>query len=474
MGGETRESCGVFGIYAPGEDVARLTFFALYALQHRGQESAGIAVSDGRTIRMHKGMGLVSQIFNEDILAFLKGDLAIGHNRYSTAGASRLANAQPFLIETALGPLAVAHNGNLTNAMALRQELLRRGVGLTSSSDTEIIIQILAGAKGETWEERISSLMECAEGAYSLTILTRRAVYGVRDPWGIRPLCIGHLRSGGWVLASESSALATIGAEFVRHVQPGEIICLDENGLTAIQGHPPAPNPAFCVFEYIYFARSDSILEGESVHRVRQRLGAILAEEHPAEADMVIGVPDSATAHTIGYAWASGIPFGEGLIKNRYIGRTFIQPDDRLRRLGVALKFNPLPDSLKGKRIVLVEDSIVRGITSQPIIAMLREAGAAEIHLRVASPPIRHPCFMGVDMATYDELIAHRLSVPEIGQTLMVDSIGYLSLDGLRRAMGGDGSGLCMACFSGEYPLDVGPLREWAKLAAEWCEEAVR
>ncbi len=471
MAREMQEACGVFGIYAPGEDVARVSFFALYALQHRGQESAGIAVSDGKTIRIHKGMGLVAQVFNEDILAFLKGDLAIGHNRYSTTGTSRLTNAQPFVLETALGPLAVAHNGNLTNAPRLRQELLSRGVGLTSSSDTELIIQMLAGAEGATWEERIQAFMDQAQGAYSLTLLTRNAVYGVRDPWGFRPLCIGQLGKSGWLLASESCALATVGAQFVREVQPGEIIRLDRDGLTVIQGYPPSPRQALCVFEYIYFARPDSVLRSEAVHTVRQRLGMTLAQEHPVEADIVMGVPDSATAHAIGYAWASGIPFTEGLIKNRYIGRTFIQPDDRLRRLGVALKFNPLPDSLRGRRIVLVDDSIVRGNTSRPIIALLRQAGAAEVHLRVASPPIRHPCFMGVDMATYDELIAHRMSIQEIGRWLGVDSIHYLSLEGLQRAVGSRGDSLCMACFSGEYPVEVDWLQASHKLLMEWCEE---
>jgi len=452
---QLREACGVFGIYAPGEDVARLTFFGLYALQHRGQESAGIAVSDGRTVGIHKAMGLVSQVFTEDILRSLRGHLAIGHNRYSTTGSSSLRNAQPFLIETALGPLALAHNGNLTNAASLRRELLRRGVGLSSSSDTEVIVQMLAGARGDTWEERLRAFMHRAQGAYSLTVLTRQAMYAVRDPWGFRPLCVGRLNDSGWVVASESCALATIGAEYVREVRPGEIIRFADDGMTAITGVPPAEKQALCVFEYIYFARPDSILNGCSIHRVRRRLGAQLAQEHAVEADMVMGVPDSATAHAIGYACAAGLPFGEGLIKNRYIGRTFIQPDERLRRLGVALKFNPLPDSLHGKRIVLVDDSIVRGNTSGPIVALLRQAGAAEVHMRVASPPIRHPCFMGVDMATYKELIAHRLTVPEIGEHLGVDSIGYLSLEGLSRAIGEAAQGLCMACFSGQYPLEL-------------------
>ena len=468
---ELKEACGVFGVYAPDEDVARLTFFGLYALQHRGQESAGIAVSDGRTIRMHKAMGLVSQVFTEDTLGSLQGHLAIGHNRYSTTGSSRVGNAQPFLVETALGPLALAHNGNLTNAASLRWELLQRGVGLRSSSDTEVIVQTLAGATGDTWEARLQDLMRRARGAYSLTILTRRAMYAVRDPWGFRPLCVGRLNDVGWVVASESCALATIGAEYVREVRPGEIIRFDDEGMTVVSGVPPAERQALCVFEYIYFARPDSLLNGLLVHRIRRRLGARLAREHPVEADMVMGVPDSATAHAIGYAWESGIPFGEGLMKNRYIGRTFIQPDDRLRRLGVALKFNPLPDSLRGKRLVLVDDSIVRGNTSRPIVALLRQAGAAEVHMRVASPPIRHPCFMGVDMATYDELIAHRLSVPEIAEYLGVDSLGYLSLEGLSEVIGEASRGLCMACFSGQYPLEPDSA-EVGKLVLEYRDDA--
>ncbi len=456
------ESCGIFAIHAPGQQTARLTFFALYALQHRGQESAGIVTGEGGVAHIHKGLGLVAQVFTEENLHPLRGHLAIGHTRYSTTGAPRLRNSQPYLIETALGPLAVAHNGNLTNAPALRRDLLQRGFGLTSSTDSEVITAMLAGTPGATWDERIPVFMQQAEGAYSLVLLTRDAVYAVRDPWGFRPLCLGRLNGDGWVAASESCALATIGAEFVRQVRPGEIVRLDEGGVGAWQGAAPR-RPALCIFEYIYFARPDSLLEGRSVHRVRRHLGARLAQEHPVEADMVMGVPDSATAHAIGYANAAGIPFGEGLIKNRYIGRTFIQPDDRLRRMGVAIKFNPLPDSLRGKRIVLVDDSIVRGNTSGPIVALLRQAGAAEVHMRVASPPIRYPCFMGVDMATQEELIAAHLDVDEIARRLEVDSLGYLSLEGLREAVGGDMDGHCQACFCGDYPVPV---------AGEICKEA--
>ena len=447
------ESCGVFGVFAPGANVARLTFFGLYALQHRGQESAGIASCDGQTAYIHKANGLVSHVFDEENLRDLGGHMAIGHNRYSTTGAPKVRNAQPYLIETALGPLGIAHNGNLTNAAVLRQELLYRGVGLISSSDTEVVTQLLAGAPGDSWRERIEGFLALAEGAYCLTILTQRAIYAVRDPWGFRPLSVGRLDGDGWVIASESCALTTVGAKDIREVEPGEIVRLDEDGLTSWQGVKPKQR-SLCIFEYIYFARPDSLLEGRSIHQVRRRLGEQLAREHPVDADLVIGVPDSATAHAIGYAHQASIPFGEALIKNRYIGRTFIQPDERLRRRGVALKFNPLPDLQgRGKRIIMVDDSIVRGTTSPAIVKLLRDAGAAEVHMRAASPPIRHPCFMGVDMSTHDELIAANKSVSQIAEHLQVDSLGYLSVDGLLEAVDACGRGYCDACFTGRYPL---------------------
>jgi amidophosphoribosyltransferase len=449
-----REACGIFGIYAPGTNVARLTFFALYALQHRGQESAGIVTCEEGVAHVHKGVGLVSQVFNEENLHYLRGHMAIGHNRYSTTGAPRLRNAQPYLIETALGPLGIAHNGNLTNAPVLRRDLLNGGVGLISASDSEVVTQMLAGAPGQSWRERIGAFMGLAEGAYSLTVLTREAIYAVRDPWGFRPLCLGQLNDQGWVVASESCALATIGATFVREVRPGEIVRLDGNGLTAWQGVEPTERRSLCIFEYIYFARPDSLLEGHSIHQVRRRLGEQLAREHPVDADMVVGVPDSATAHAIGYAHEMGIPFGEVLIKNRYIGRTFIQPDDLLRRRGVSLKFNPLPDLQgRGKRIVMVDDSIVRGNTTGAIVDLLRRAGAAEVHMRVASPPIRHPCFMGVDMSSREELIAAQKSVDEIARHIGADSLGYLSIEGLLGLPEMKEGGHCCACFTGEYPV---------------------
>ncbi len=449
--------CGVFGIVAPDTDVARVTFFALYALQHRGQESAGIAVSNGRSIRYYKNMGLVAQVFDEEKLRPLSGSMAIGHTRYSTTGSSKLENAQPFVVESALGPLAVGHNGNLTNAPSLRRELLRRGVGLTSSSDSEVITQMLAGGEGRTWEEKLKVFMVRAQGAYCLTVLTRDALYAVRDPWGLHPLCLGQLGKQGWVVASESCALSTIGAEFMREIEPGEIVRITLDGPETIS-RQPSPRLAACLFEYIYFARPDSALHGTVLHAIRVAQGRELAREAPCDADVVIAVPDSATPAAIGYAQESGIPYSEGLIKNRYIGRTFIQPDDRLRQLGIALKFNALPDNLAGKRVVLVDDSIVRGNTSGPIVRLLREAGAREVHVRVSSPPIRHPCFLGVDMATYPELIAHRMTIEQIRVHLGADSLAYLSLEGLIRSTGRDPATFCTGCFTGHYPVEVEPV----------------
>jgi len=449
---QPREACGVFGIYAPGEAVARVTFFALCALQHRGQESAGIAVSDGGDILLHKEMGLVSQVFDEHALVPLQGDMAIGHVRYSTAGSSSLLSAQPFLLESALGPVALAHNGNLVNGGSLREELRARGVGLVSSCDAELMIQLLAGVPGDTWLKRIRHMMTKALGAYSLTILTRDALYAVRDPWGFRPLSLGRV-NGGWAVASESCALQTIGAHDIEEITAGQIVTIDEGGVRSEMGAPPAKS-SLCIFEYIYFARPDSIIGGRLIHEVRQSLGRELAKERPVDADLVMGVPDSGIPAAIGYAQDSGIPYGEGLIKNRYIGRTFIEPSDRLRKAGVALKFNPLPEVLKGKRIVVVEDSIVRGTTRGPIVELLRRAGAKEIHMRITCPPIKHPCFMGVDMATYEELIAHRLSGPEIRERIGVDSLGHLSLEGMIRATGRHPDRFCVACFTGDYPFD--------------------
>jgi amidophosphoribosyltransferase len=489
------EECGIFGIYAPGLDVARLTFFALYALQHRGQESSGIATCDGKYTYLHKGMGLVSQVFNETNLRPLIGHIAIGQNRYSTTGTSQIRNAQPYLIETFYGPLGVSFNGNLTNAFYLRQALLERGVGLFTSTDSEVIIQMLSAppdvwanagieqisqngtatqtpppppanantkdtlSDEEHWEQRIRAFMTFAEGAYSLSILTRDAIYAARDPLGLRPLCLGQV-NGGYVVASESCALLTVGATYIREVKPGEIVRLDKNGITSIQG-VPTQKQALCIFEYVYFARPDSVMEGQVIHDVRQRLGRQLAREAPADADVVVGVPDSATPAAIGYSLESGLAFTEGLTKNRYIGRTFIQPDDHLRQVGVRLKYNPLTANLSGKRVVLIDDSIVRGNTAGPMVQLLRDAGATEVHIRVSSPPVRNPCFMGVDMATYSELIAHRMSVQEICDFIGADSLAYLSLDGMLNVVGSKRTNNpatirhCNACFSGCYPIVI-------------------
>jgi amidophosphoribosyltransferase len=459
-----KEACGVVGAFVPGGDAARLVFFGLYSLQHRGQESAGIAVSDGRAVHMYKAMGLVSQVFNEDNLRPLQGHVAIGHNRYSTTGSSRVVNAQPFLLESFLGPVAVAHNGNLVNTGTLRRELLQKGVGLTTSCDSEVITQMIAGGTGDNTTDRIRSFMERAEGAYSLTVLTRDAVYGVRDPNGFRPLCIGRLKDGGWVVASESCALPTVGATFVREVEPGEIVRIDAEGVHSFPGRE-STGSSLCIFEFIYFARPDSVLNGRLVHKVRFRIGEYLAREKPVDADVVIGVPDTATPHAIGYAHASGIPYNEGLVKNRYIGRTFIQPDDRLRRAGIALKLNPLPENLKDKRVIVVDDTIVRGNTTGHMVDLLRGAGAKEVHVRICSAPIRHPCFMGVDMATYDELIAHRMTVDEIRDHIHADSLAYLSVEGMLAATGEAAPGFCDACFTGCYPVQTEPSQ--LKLAFE-------
>ena len=418
--------------------------------QHRGQEGAGIVSSDGHVAHVHKGMGLVSQVFDEDNLLYLQGHMAIGHTRYSTTGAPKLRNTQPYVLETRDGHLAIGHNGNLINAPQLRRELLEHGVGLQTSTDSEVIIHLLAGAGGSDWITRIRIMMARAEGAYSLVILTRDGIYGVRDPWGLRPLVLGKL-DGGYALASESCAFSTIGAEMVQEVQPGQIVKLDASGFELFQGAPPR-QLAFCTFEQIYFARPDSVLDGRLVHQTRQRLGRQLAIEAPVEADIVVPVPDSGTPHAIGYALKSDIPYSEGLIKSRYIGRTFIQPTDQLRKIGVAMKFNPLPDNLRGRRVVMVDDSIVRGNTSGPLVQLLRDAGATEVHVRVACPPIRFPCFMGVDMANQDDLISANKSLDEIRQHIDADSLAFLSLDGMMKALEAS-DGYCNACFTGTYPF---------------------
>ena len=468
-----REKCGVFGVYAPGEDVARLTFFGLHSLQHRGQESAGIATTDGDSISMYGDMGLVSQIFDETGLEGLHGIAAIGHTRYSTTGSSTAANTQPLIVTDTADhrplldgqqrQLALAHNGNIVNADLLRADLESQGVVFESTTDSEVIAQLVATAPGATWEERFAVMMRRANGAYSLTVLTRDALFGVRDPNGVRPLCIGRV-DGGYVLASETCALDHLGATFVREVEPGEVVRIDASGITSWQPVEPMRR-ALCLFEYIYFARPDSRMRGELLYEARMRMGAKLSREHPVAADVVIGVPDSATAAAIGYAQAAGIPYVEAIVKNRYVGRTFIQPDHRLRERGVQLKYNPLPEMLRGKRVVVVDDSIVRGTTTPRIVTMLRESGALEVHMRITSPQIQHPCFYGVDMATKGELIGAHLSIEEVREHIGADSLGHLSLEGTAAATGQSEGALCTACFSGQYPRPV-PL-EFDKLSLE-------
>jgi amidophosphoribosyltransferase len=456
------ESCGVFGVYAPGINVAQTTFFALFALQHRGQESAGIAVTDGNEIKIHTCMGLVSQAFTETDLALLQGYISIGHNRYSTTGSSRPMNAQPIIAKSEGLTIALAHNGNIINSKLLRDELQERGYHFHASSDSEVIANLILASPGQNWQEKIDHAMHRLQGAYSLVILTENKLIGVRDPFGVRPLCLGTI-DGGWSIASESCALDHIGAQFIREIEPGEIVTIDSQGVQSFK--KADGKKALCIFEYIYFARPDSIIQGKLLYPAREAMGRILAEEYPVDADFVMGVPDSATAAGIGYSHASGIPYCEGLLKNRYVGRTFIEPDQRIRELGVQLKFNPLSRIIAGKRLVVVDDSIVRGTTTPHVVSLLRKAGAAEVHLRICAPPIRYPCFFGVDMATKWELIAARKTVPEIREHLGADSLGYLSLDGLIRAVDLPRDIFCLACFTGEYPIPV--QIEMDKLALE-------
>ncbi len=448
-----REACGVFGVFAPVEDVARLTFFALFALQHRGQESAGIATANGRTIQVHTDMGLVSQVFDETSLNRLSGNIAIGHNRYSTSGSSNIANAQPIIVGHGNRTLAIAHNGNITNAEPLYQELADQGYKFHTTTDSEIIANLILSSPEKEWVDRIRYAMRRLQGSYSLAIMTKHNLFAVRDPLGVRPLCLGKINNSGWVLASESCALEHIGAKFLKEIEPGEIAAINESGVES--HYEKGDKKALCIFEYIYFARPDSIIDGRLLYSARQAMGAGLSEEYPVDADLVIGVPDSATAAGVGYAIRSGIPPGEGLIKNRYMGRTFIEPTQRMRDLGVKMKFNPLKSILKDKRVVLVDDSIVRGTTTPKVINLLRKGGAKEIHMRVCAPPIRYPCFLGVDMATHWELIAARKTIPEIRDYIGADSLGYLSIDGLIKAIGLPRKNFCMACFTGEYPMPV-------------------
>lgn len=478
-GDKAREECGVVAVHT-AEDAARSAFYALFSLQHRGQESAGIAATDGRGLSLHKGLGLVSGAFTEGDMERLTGGMAIGHTRYSTTGQPGIRNAQPFYVETIHGPLALAHNGNLVNAAELRRGLLERGVGLSSSSDSEVMIMMLAAASGADWPERLASTMRQWEGAFSFVLLTRDAVFAARDPWGFRPLCAGNMPGGGSAAASETCALNTLGCHGIVDIEPGRIVELGPDG-PVDRGGIAAARPSSCVFEYVYFSRPDSVWNGIQVHEARRRFGAALARESPVDADVVIAVPDSSISAAIGYAQALGIPYDEGFAKNRYIGRTFIQPTQALREQGVALKFNAMPGTVRGKRVVVIDDSLVRGTTTGPLVRLLREAGATAVHVRIACPPIRHPCYMGVDMGRRESLIAHRLGLEEIRRATGADSLGYLSLSGMMDALalarfhsagstrdenGSPGAssarsaadtpaGFCLACFSGDYPLDV-------------------
>jgi amidophosphoribosyltransferase len=446
-----RDECGVFGVYAPEHDVARLAYFALYALQHRGQESAGISTCDGGHMTTQRDLGLVSQVFDERSLRALTGEMAIGHVRYSTTGGTGWENAQP-VYRHDRRPVALAHNGNLINAVELYNELLEQGVRFRSTSDSEIIAALISSHPAERIEDAVAEVMKRLRGAYSTVVMTEEAVIAFRDPAGVRPLCLGGLEDR-FVVASESCALDIIGAKLMREVQPGELISLGRRGLEtrlAVE----SDRPAVCIFEHIYFSRPDSKLEGVTLQSARGRMGELLAAEAPVDADLVISVPDSGNPAAKGFARASGIPQDDGLIKNRYVARTFIQPGQELRRHGLRMKFNPLPDVVRGKRLVVVDDSIVRGNTMRQIVQMLREAGATEVHLRMSSPPIRHPCHYGIDMPTSAEMIAHGRTIEQVAEVVGADSLAYLSLERVYEAIGSGRDTHCDACFTGDYPLE--------------------
>jgi amidophosphoribosyltransferase len=466
-----QDACGVFGVWAPGEEVAKLSFYGLYALQHRGTESAGIATSDGERILIFKDMGLVSQVFTEGDLATLKGNLAIGHCRYSTTGSSTWVNAQPTLRPTKYGTLALAHNGNLTNTGDLA-ELVQKleGSALSMSgitTDTEIMTALIALQDEKNVEASALAVLPQLEGAFSLVFMDEHTLYAARDRHGVRPLVLGKLETG-WVVASESAALDIVGAAFVREIEPGEFIAIDNNGVRSQRWAEPQPKG--CLFEYVYLARPDTTIAGSGIHKTRVAIGAQLAKEAPAEADLVIPVPESGTPAAIGYAKESGIPFGLGLVKNSYVGRTFIQPSQTIRQLGIRLKLNPLREIIEGKRIVVVDDSIVRGNTQRAIVRMLREAGAREIHVRISSPPVKWPCYYGIDFATKAELIANGLEVEEIRRSIGADSLGYVSLDGLIAATQVASDRLCSACFTGQYPIRIPEDMSEGKLRLEITE----
>jgi len=454
-----QDQCGVFGVWAPGEEVAKLTYFGLYALQHRGQESAGIATSNGKKLTVYKDMGLVSQVFSESALESLRGHVAIGHTRYSTTGSSSWRNAQPTLGRTASGTVALGHNGNLTNTAELL-EMLRsqypdqseNEITGGNTTDTAVLTSLLAGNPDNSLEGTAMELLPKVRGAFSLVFMDEQTLYAARDPQGVRPLVLGRLNSG-WVVASESAALDIVGASFVREVEPGELIVIDENGLRSMIF--AKPKRAGCVFEYVYLARPDTSINGRNVYDARVDMGKALAREYPVEADLVIPTPDSGTPAAIGFSQESGISFGHGLVKNAYVGRTFIEPSQTIRQLGIRLKLNPLKEVIKGKRIIVVDDSIVRGNTQRALVQMLREAGAKEIHVRISSPPITWPCFYGVDFATRAELIATGLAPDDVRASIGADSLGYLSKEGMIAASEQKESELCTACFTGTYPIEL-------------------
>jgi len=452
------EECGVFGIYDPDgkEDVAHAAYTALYALQHRGQEACGIAVNDDGLITAHKDVGLVPDVFNKDVLDKLgKGQIAVGHVRYSTTGTSNRSNAQPLVVRHIKGPMVIAHNGNLVNAAKLREELELNGAIFHTTNDTEVISYIITEARlnSPSIEQAVEKAMNKIKGAYSLVIMSPKKLIAARDPFGFRPLCIGK-KGEAYVFASETCALDSIGAEFVRDILPGEIVMADENGLSSIKTHCGGKGN-ICVFEFVYFARPDSIIEGCSVHTARLRAGAFLALEHPVQADVVIGVPDSGLDAALGFSRQSGIPYGVGFIKNRYIGRTFIQPTQGQRETSVKIKLNAVASTVAGKRVVLIDDSIVRGTTSARIVKLLRDAGATEVHMRISAPPFKNPCYFGTDIDSRENLIACQMTIEEIGKHIGVDSIGYLSVDSVKKIAEGAKCNFCVGCFSGEYPIEV-------------------
>ena len=448
-----QDACGVFGVWASGEEVSKLAYFALYALQHRGQEAAGIAVSDGSSVLVYKDLGLVSQVFDEATLNTLQGHIAVGHTRYSTTGSTTWENAQPAFRTTAAGTgLALGHNGNLVNTVELAEEVAARLGGIGSTSDSDIITALLAARPDVSVEQAALDVLPTLRGAFSLVFMDEHTLYAARDPQGVRPLVLGRL-ARGWVVTSETAALDIVGASFVREVEPGELLAVDDDGLRSSRF--ANPDPKGCLFEYVYLARPDTTIAGRSVHAARVEVGRRLAREHPADADLVMPVPESGTPAAIGYAEESGIPYGMGLVKNAYVGRTFIQPSQTIRQLGIRLKLNPLRDVIRGKRLVVVDDSIVRGNTQRALVRMLREAGAIEVHVRISAPPVKWPCFYGIDFASRAELVANGLDVEGVRASIGADSLGYVSLESLIAASEQPRTRLCRACYDGEYPIPI-------------------